>query len=583
MISDSNTRKMMLKATGLLARMGVLKQVLLLACAVATLYGNFLWNPIVFDDGTVFNHPETLVNGLGHSVFRFDFRWLPYASFGWTANWLGFDLIWFRLGNLILHAAVAIALLAFVRHLLNLAWRDYPHSQSALSVDWLAFFAAMAFAIHPVTVYGVGYLIERTILMATFFVLLMLLAFMRGLETGKQPWFILSVFFYFMAVFSKEHCIMAPGVTLILALLLKTPNRELMRQLLPPFTLFLLIGIFVVFRSKGVLGSPYEPLAVDMLRQMAEKNKTAMEHPYLLSVITQSWLYFKYLFLWILPNITWMSVDMREPFATNALSWPFTLGAIAFLLWPVAGIWLLLKRGNRGLTGFAMLFPWIMFLTEMSTVRIQEPFVLYRSYLWMAGASIIVPLLISRMANKVAIVAIPLTIVILFGLSWERLTTFSHPFLLWNDAVRLLDGRDDLIGADRVYYNRGLAFWRAKYHEDALEDFNRVIKINPARADAHSNRGSVYLDQHKYQEALSEFNQATKLDSLYIRAFLGRGFAYEALHDQQAAIKDFRVSCLLENQGCDKAHMKEIPQGRDTANSNPGLFDKQPIGNIIRP
>jgi hypothetical protein len=330
--------------------------------------------------------------------------------------------------------------------------------------------------------------------------------------------------------------------------------------LILPFTLFFVIGLFVTFLAKGVLGSPYEFYAMDMLHQMAERNMTAIEHPYLLSVVTQSWLYFKYLSLWVLPNITWMSVDMREPFATNVISWPFTFGSIAFLLWPVAGTWLLLKRGNRGLAGFAMLFPWIMFLTELSTIRIQEPFVLYRSYLWMAGACIIVPLLISHMANKVSIVVTPLIILVLFGLSWERLTTFSHPFLLWNDAIRLLDGRDDLMGTDRIYYNRGLAFWRAKHYVEALDDFDRTIKINPAHVAARSNRGFVYLDQQKYPEALWEFNQATKLNPIYGRAFLGRGFAYEALHNQQAAIMDFRVSCILENKGCDKARMENIPR-----------------------
>ena len=52
-------------------------------------------------------------------------------------------------------------------------------------------------------------------------------------------------------------------------------------------------------------------------------------------------------------------------------------------LLPVTLIW---RGGRLGLLGFALLAPWLLFATELSAVRIQEQFVLYRSYLWMAPA-----------------------------------------------------------------------------------------------------------------------------------------------------------------------------------------------------
>ncbi|MGZ5574507.1 MAG: hypothetical protein ACXWEO_05730, partial [Methylobacter sp.] len=82
---------------------------------VTLLYGQFLWNPVVFDDiyffdGTV--HEEYL-----GKVFSFDLRWLPYATFEWTRSLLGLDLIWFRLGNLGLHLALVVTLFLFLRRL----------------------------------------------------------------------------------------------------------------------------------------------------------------------------------------------------------------------------------------------------------------------------------------------------------------------------------------------------------------------------------------------------------------------------------------------------------------------------------
>ena len=141
---------------------------LIIVAAVILLYGPFLWNPLVFDDMYFFLDAKTAYE-YGHSFFHFDLRWLPYASLGWTANLLGLDLIWFRLGNLLLHVANVIALFIFLRKLLS----AIQPTERGLSAQWLAFFGALIFALHPVAVYGAGYLIQRTILMATLFVLLM--------------------------------------------------------------------------------------------------------------------------------------------------------------------------------------------------------------------------------------------------------------------------------------------------------------------------------------------------------------------------------------------------------------------------
>ena len=63
----------------------------------------------------------------------------------------------FRLPSLLLHAGVAIALYAF----LNDFGVDYCRRKSGrLSYYHIALFAALIFALHPVAVYGAGYLIS---------------------------------------------------------------------------------------------------------------------------------------------------------------------------------------------------------------------------------------------------------------------------------------------------------------------------------------------------------------------------------------------------------------------------------------
>ncbi|MCL4470043.1 MAG: hypothetical protein ACYC05_08565 [Sulfuricella sp.] len=198
---------------------------LLLIAATILLYGHFLWNPLIFDDKPFF--VETTLKQYGSSLFHFDLRWFSYASFGWTYNLFGLDWFWYRVGNLSLHALTAIILFVFFYRLLSAAERP---QNPALQPRWPAFFASLLFALHPIAVYGVAYLMERSIIMATLFGIAALLCYMEGLNRNKTKWFIGSALFYFLAVFSKEHSVMLPGVALALTLLLQKPSFSLAKN-----------------------------------------------------------------------------------------------------------------------------------------------------------------------------------------------------------------------------------------------------------------------------------------------------------------------------------------------------------------
>ena len=529
---------------------------LLLVLAVGLLYGAFLHNPVVFDD--IYFFDGRTPQAYGHSAFHFDLRWFAYASIGWTANLFGQYLIGFRLGNLVLHAATAIALFLFLRRLFDAVLLRADAAvpvEGRLSHNWLAFFGALLFALHPVAVYAAGYLIERTIVMATLFSLLSLYAYLEGLLNERRHWFIASAAFYFLAVFSKEHAVMLPAVALALTLLLYSPSRELFRKVALPFMLFALIGALVILKAKGVLGVPYEPYARDMIRQMAESQVQPVDitSPYASSVATQCLLFFKYLLLWVVPNPAWMSVDMREPFAASPLAWPYWLGVGGFVLYGGVALWLLLRRGRKGLLGFALLFPWLLFATELSTVRIQEPFVLYRSYLWMAGVFAVLPLLLGNLPARRAITYLLAMALLLAPLAWNRLTTFSHSLLLWDDAASLIDGRPYLPGFERIYFNRGHGFYKVGLKQKAFEDYNWVIAHRPDYSYAYNDRGEVYYDRGQYREALRDLNKSIELKPDFANPYFGRGLVLEGLHNMAAAQADFRKSCELGRQaGCDK-------------------------------
>jgi len=523
--------------------------VLLLLAAVASLYGQFLSNPIVFDDLYLFttdsagNQP---VSGFHFSLF--ELRSLPYATLAWGKDWFGLDLFHFRVENLLLHAAVVLALFYFLMRLFDAAYG--VHVGRGLSPRHAAFFAALLFAVHPVATYAAGYLIQRSIVMATLFSLLTMLAYLHGSVRNKSVWLWASVPFYYLAVFSKEHAIMLPAVLLALTMLLHDDWRTRLKQRWAIFAALAGIAILVFLLRKSLVGSVYEVSAPEML------GASDGGSIYLLSVLTQSWLFFKYALLWILPNPDWMSVDMREPFAQSLLS-PYLLALAGFVAWGAMAFWLLLKRGVTGLAGFAMLFPWFMFFTEFSSVRIQEIFVLYRSYLWAVGAFCLLPLILYKCSARLAAVVMAIIALAMFPVSMDRLATFSHPLLLWDDAEKLLKGRDDLPGAYRIYYNRGTELIDFGSLDQGIADLQRAVALSRDFAEAYGNMGVGYLKKREWQKAVASFDRAIEITqgagkTSYMRYYFGRAQAYEKLGDTQKAKADYRVTCQLAGKGCDK-------------------------------
>lgn len=531
---------------------------ILLVAFVAALYGQFLWNPILFDDGIFFTTED---DGSSHALkfaaafSLFELRSLPYATLGWTAQMFGLGLIGFRIGNLLLHAATVVALFFFLSQLFDAVLPKDVIRQDRLGYRRAAFFAALLFGLHPVAVYGVGYLAQRTIVMATLFSLLAMYTYLRGCAQEKRAWLWASVFFYYLAVYSKEHAIMLPAVMLALTVLTRQDWAVRLKQTWFIFAAYAVIALLVVLAKKGILGGVYEINAPEMLQDINPENA------YLFSVLTQSWLFFKYWALWIFPNPEWMSVDMREPFAKSFFS-IYLLAFTAFTVYGIAASYLLFRRGKLGLLGFALLFPWLMFMTELSTVRIQESFVLYRSYLWAAGAFALLPLVFWKVTARGALLMLAIIAALLFPISMERLSTFSHPVLLWDDAEKLVHDKQDLPGVFRIYYNRGTRYLHIKQYDNAIRDLRRSVELYPPQPYAYNNLGYAYFKKGELEEAERFFSIAILLnensnDPPAPRYYFGRAAVYEAKGNWVAASNDYKMSCKLAGRGCDKTNLMQ--------------------------
>ncbi|ADE10779.1 tetratricopeptide repeat protein [Sideroxydans lithotrophicus] len=512
--------------------------VLSLIAAVSLIYFPYLGNPFFFDDGYLFT--GNVMSHYAHSMFHFDLRWFSYVTLGWTAA-LFSDVVphFYHLGNLLVHSANAILLFYLLRQIVGAVSPDTHDSPQLKRGAWVA---ALLFALHPVAVYAVGYVVQRSILMATLFVLLMQLAYLRGLMNGQVRWLGLSVLCYFLAVFSKEHSVLAPATLAALTLLLWHENAASKRALWLTWGAFMAVAILVTLRARGVLGAAYEPMAAELFEQQGVVASTPMLH--LLSALTQMGLFFKYLLLWLLPNVSWMSVDMREPFVAALSDWRGWLGLLAFTAYGAVAFKLLLRGGMKGLIGFALLYPWMQFGVELAGIRVQEPFVLYRSYLWMPGMLLLIPLLLLKFPQRITLVTLICAAILMIPLAWNRLWVFGDDYRLWNDAVLKLKN-ERVAGADRIYFNRGQALMKAKKWEAAASDFERSAAISPQLAPIHRYLADAYSNSGQYQKALIQYDQAIDLNHRDAGTYFGKGMVLKRLHRNDEARQQMVRSCNL--------------------------------------
>jgi Tfp pilus assembly protein PilF len=476
--------------------------VALLFAAALALYWSSLGHPLVFDDKRMVGSLAAMRDA-GFSLER---RGITFGSFGWIYGAFGPEWRWQRLANVLAHGAVAALLFLFLRRLFDRVLG------TARGNAWHAFLGAALFLVHPAAVYGVAYLTQRSTVLATLFSIASLWLFLEGLLGRRRAWawFIGAALAYLLAVSSKEHCVMLPAVAAVLAVLARGWPPRPLAALALPFALYALIALATVFQTRGLLGGVYESLAPAALKQSAAAG-AGPEHPFAASIVNQGFLFFRYLLTWLVPWPGWMSVDVRAAFPAGILAWPQTAGFVAWLAWPFAAGALLARGGRAGLAGFALFAPWLLALTEFATVRIQEPFVLYRSYLWMCVLPAALPAVLARLRPGVALALPALAALALLFPFAERLQTFASELAFWDDAVRkITDARAPF--TDRAYRNLGVAYFQAGRDAEAQADFNRAIELHPGTPEGWISRGTLYMRAAQSERARADFDPALELD-----------------------------------------------------------------------
>jgi hypothetical protein len=186
----------------------------------AAIYANSLTGPFVFDDvptileNTYYRHPWPPWNLLSAPT-QMPVAGRPFVCLSLALNYAlgGLSAPGFRVFNLAIHIACALALFSLIRRtLLTNGLRGRFHRDA----DAIAFVCALVWMAHPLTSECVNYITQRTDSMMALFYLLTLYCVLRSASAaGTRIWFALAISSCVSAMGCKESAVTLPVMALL--------------------------------------------------------------------------------------------------------------------------------------------------------------------------------------------------------------------------------------------------------------------------------------------------------------------------------------------------------------------------------
>jgi Flp pilus assembly protein TadD len=87
-------------------------------------------------------------------------------------------------------------------------------------------------------------------------------------------------------------------------------------------------------------------------------------------------------------------------------------------------------------------------------------------------------------------------------------------------------------------------------YKQAIKDYSDSIRKDPGNADFYINRGNSYAMIGQLNEALEDFSKAISLKPELATVYYNRGIVYSKIGDEHSAVKDFQTAAAL---GIEKA------------------------------
>ena len=520
----------------------------------AMLWGGFVWDDSILTDA----EPVRDVSGLWQiwfspSAIEGEGHYWPlvYTTFWLEHKLWGFAPTGYHIVNVLLHLANTL-----------LVW----HLVRRLSVPG-AWVVAAVFAVHPLHVESVAWVIERKDVLSSLFYLASALVWMRYVEQPRRGRYVCALALYAAGLLSKSIVI-----TLPVALLIwhwwqrgRVTSTDLLR--LVPFGvigLVITLGDLSFYQSREALSLGYS---------LTERTLIAAR---------ALWFYVGKL-LW--PSELAVIYPLWDIRVADPLAWGYLIAAAAL----VVALWHFRHQIGRGPLAGALFFG-VTLLPVLGFVDygyMQFAFVADR-FQYLAGIGVMAVVIgavtygvrrLSDLWQKGARVVAAVVIVVMGLLTWRQASVYQDDetvnryiialnpqardaYLNLGDALYEQGRYAEALDVTRIAVERRPEHFQAHFNlgaildalgrfEEAETHLRRAIALNPQAQNAHLNLSKALYEQGRYEAALEAARVAIEQDPDFVEAHFNLGAILNMLGRFEEAETHLRRAIVLNPQDVD--------------------------------
>lgn len=506
--------------------------------------------------------PETLVNTFYASRkdgFYLQTRlYRPLACLSLALNWYaGRDSVTgYHVVNLLIHLVTASLLFLTILHLFKSPKLTGKYEGSQYFV---ALLTATLWAVNPIQIQAVTYIVQRMAAMAAMFYILGIYLYLKGrLQSPnwkRYTFFLACLMAYVCALGSKENAITLP-IAIILLEVVFFQDLGCARTRRRIFWIAAGIGLGIVvfgalFFLKGDLAA--------IMKTYAERSFSPWQR-----VMTQPRILIFYLTLIFYPLPTRLSIEHEVAVSTSLID-PWTTIFSILLILVLIGVGISQMR-RRPILSFAILFFFLTHMIESSFIGLELIFE-HRNYLpslflffpVSVGIKWMLDFYRGRQPLMRVLIASFITIVIIgFGIgAYVRNMAWYTEKTLWEDAMQKAPN------SKRPYHNLAWGYyWKIGQYDKAAELYKVSLGLgkhaNISQARAINNIANIHFIKGDMQKASQMFYEAYrrypnyylfKLNLAKVKVKTGEWQAALSLLDQiLSRVPDYRPALSLKGQ-----------------------------------
>jgi tetratricopeptide (TPR) repeat protein len=431
----------------------------------------------------------------------------------------GYNVWGYHALNVAAHILAGLTLLGIVRRTLR---QPRLRGRFGAAADELALATALLWTVHPLQTEAVTYVIQRTESIMGLFYLLTIYCFIRAAESSRSAlWYGFCVSAFLLGTVSKEVIASAPLMVLLYdRAFLSGSFREAWRRRWPLYVA--LAGAWVL--QGFLLASAQLPTT------LANAKRVGLSRWVYLRTQPGVILYYLRLSLW--PHS--ICFDHAWPMANTFMS--IVPPTVVMLIILGATAWAVAKNSVWGYVGawfFLILAP------SSSIMPLHSAIYEHRMYLSLAAVVSAVVTGLYALIGRRSFAVFVLMVIGLGCLTWRRNQDYRSEVIFWQDAVTKYPN------GPLAHYNFGVALGRVGRLQEAIEQYQQVLRINPHNSEAHNNWGVILAKMGAEQEALEHYEQALRFDPDNAEAHYNLGIALAGAGSTNDAVRQYEQALRI--------------------------------------